>query len=424
MFFGGGFPGGFPGFEGGGPGGPHDDGPVDNEAYYKTLGVEKTASADDIKKAYRKLAKTHHPDKGGDQALFKEITEAYEVLSDPEKKELYDQGGKQAVERGSAGGGAGDLFSQLFSGGRQRGSQAGRERKGEPVVHKLTVTLENLYKGRTFKMAINRQRVKYPDGMSPKDATTTCATCQGQGVVLRVQRMGPMVQHVQSHCPDCKGAGKSFKQGVTTFQDKKQLEVRVEPGMKAGQKIVLSGEADEQPGLEPGDVVFVLQQVEHAVFQRTGADLVMEKEISLQEALCGVKFAFKHLDDRQVVVHSAPGQTIKPNSLKMVLAEGMPRYKRPFEKGRLFVLFRVKFPDSLTPEVCAALRQALPLDPAPATLPAANADNVEVVETPMMDATADDFGRTGFSAESAQAYDSDDDDERGGGGQRVQCANQ
>lgn len=226
--------------------------------------------------------------------------------------------------------------------------------------HKLNVTLENLYRGKTVKMAISRQRVKYPEGMTPQQAVTTCQTCGGHGVVLKVQRMGPMVQQVQARCQECQGNGKQFKAGVTTTQEKKQLEVRVEPGMKNGQKIVLSGEADEMPGMEPGDIIFVLNQTEHATFQRKGADLIMEKEISLKDALCGVAFAVKHLDERTIIVRSKPGEVIKPSSLRQIAGEGMPRYKRPFEKGRLFVLFRVKFPDTLDPKAVEALKACLP----------------------------------------------------------------
>jgi len=221
MFFGGGgFPGGFPGggFPGGGGrgGGP----PVDTEGLYKALGVDKQASQDEIKKAYRKMAREHHPDKGGDSALFKEIQEAYDILSDPEKKALYDEGGKEAVEHGGRGGGSDDLFSALFGGGggRRSGSERGGPRKGESIQQKLTVSLENLYTGRTFKMAISRQRVTYPEGMTMEQATAMCAGCNGQGAVLRVQRMGPMMQQVQARCPDCQGSGRSVKPGVTTAQ--------------------------------------------------------------------------------------------------------------------------------------------------------------------------------------------------------------
>ena len=311
------------------------------------------------------------------------------------------------------------MFSALFGGGARRGTPKGPQ-KGEPVVQKLQVSLENLFNGKTFKMAISRQRVKYPEGMTAEQATKVCNSCGGVGAVLKTQRMGPMIQQVQVRCPDCQGQGKSFKEGVSVFQEKKTLEVRVDPGMKHGQKITMAGEADENPGMEAGDVVFVLVQQDHPLFQRKGADLVIEKEISLKDALCGTRFAIKHLDDRSIIVKTQPGQVIKPNSIKFIAGEGMPRWRRPFEKGRLFILFRVKFPDSLDTQTCKVLSQALP---AAAAEKIPTGEHVEELESPLIESTIDDFGKVEFSADSGNAYDSDEEDHQSGG-QRVQCANQ
>jgi DnaJ family protein A protein 2 len=386
--------------------------------------VPKSASQEEIRKAYRKLAREHHPDKGGDEKLFKEIQEAYDCLSDAEKKELYDQGGKEAVERGGAGGGHDDIFSAFFGGGGGGGGRRSRgPQKGEAVVHKLQVSLENLYNGKTFKMAISRQRVKYPEGMSPEQAATECSTCGGRGAVLKMQRMGPMIQQVQMACPDCRGQGKSYKEGVSVFQEKKTLEVRIEPGMKHGQKIVMGGEADEHPGIEPGDVVFVLVQADHPVFQRKGGDLVMEKTISLKDALCGTKFVINHLDQRAIIVKIDQGQVIKPNSLKMLAGEGMPIWKRPFEKGRLFILFKIDFPETIDAKSIQLLSQALPGGNGE-KMP--TGENVEEAHSAMIDTTIENFGKINFSADIGNnAYESDEEERgQGGGGQRVQCANQ
>ncbi|RHY05205.1 hypothetical protein DYB25_011070 [Aphanomyces astaci] len=151
MFGGGG--GGFESFFGGGdPRGGGASKAADNSAYYETLGVPKTASAADIKKAYRKLALKNHPDKGGDPELFKDITVAYEVLSDPEKRELYDKYGEEGLQQGGGGGHPGaDIFSQMFGGGggRPRGPQ-----RGEDLTHPLKVSLEDLYNGKTKKISL------------------------------------------------------------------------------------------------------------------------------------------------------------------------------------------------------------------------------------------------------------------------------
>lgn len=303
MFFGGGggFP--FPGMEGmggpGGPGGRRGGGDVDTTKFYKLLDVEKNASDSEIKKAYRKLAVRHHPDKGGDPEKFKEITRAYEVLSDPEKRQKYDRFGEDGVD--GEGGDAGDIFD-FFNGGRSRGGGGRRRQKTKDVVQTLKVTLEQLYNGATKKMAITRQVIDKKKGVQ------TCEDCNGRGVKIEVIRMGPMIQQVQSACGACGGQGKSFK----TKQEREVLEVMITKGSPDGHKIPFREMADEHPDADTGDVVFVLKQQEHAVFKRKGADLYIERDISLVEALCGFEMEITHLDGRKLLVKSKPGDIVKP----------------------------------------------------------------------------------------------------------------
>merc|ERR1711868_236025 len=178
---------------------------------------------------------------------------------------------------------------------------------------------------------------------------------------------------------------------------------------------------DEAPGQLPGDVVFVIQEKDHDLFKRKGADLIMEKEISLRQALTGFKYPVKHLDGSILMVKSNPGEIIRPNTLKAVSDGGMPIHKRPFEFGRLFVFFKVKFPASLTKPQMQVIRSALPDmdcdDVDMSVLDKSNPDEVEQVS--MIDMEASDFGKVAASANAGAAYDSDDED--GQGQQRVQC---
>jgi len=382
---------------------------VDTNKLYETLGVKKSADGKEIKKAYRKLAVKHHPDKGGDEQKFKEISAAYEVLSDPEQREKYDKYGLEGLsdEGGMGGGGADDLFSMFFGGGGGRGRSSG-PRKGESVNHPLKVSLEDLYNGKTAKVAINRQVIVGESKM--------CTTCDGQGVVIELRQIAlGMVQQVQRRCTDCGGQGYI----ATKKKERKILEVLVEKGMKHNQKITFRGMADEKPNMEAGDVNFIIQEKEHELFKRKGADLLITKTLSLNEALCGFEWIVKHLDGREIAIKSKPGEVIKPEQtssapfVKIVPNEGMPSHGNPFVKGNLYVLFRVEFPadGELSAKAVKELRKVLPN---PAMDVSYDEEEVEVCH--LEHADVKNFGKGG-AASNDNNYDSDDDEGPG----QVQC---
>jgi len=392
MFFGGGggIPFGMPfGIDpdqmpGGGRGGPKKE--VDTTALYSVLNVSKDASASEIKKAYMLLAKKEHPDKGGDPEKFKMISKAYEILSDPEKRALYDEHGEEGVESGGGGGGgmhtAEDVFAAMFGGGGRRGPQG--PRKADDTVHKMQVTLEDLYKGKTVKLAVTRD-------------------------VMTVDPHGPIMN---------RQTGERYAKKA----ERQVLEVVIEKGMKDGQTVRFEGKGDVMPGALPGDVVLVIKEREHAVFQRKGADLIMKKEITLLEALTGVKLVVEHLDGHSVHVTSKPGAVIAHEAVKQVADEGMPVFGHTHVRGALFIQFEVKFPATL--DLTDAQRKVLAaLLPKPAGgLPAFPHDSHAVTkELDDLDMEA----RTMRERLAKDAYDSDDDGGRGGGGApRVQCAQQ
>lgn len=310
MFFGGGggFP--FPGMDGpGGMGGGRPKKNADTTKFYKLLEVEKSANEAEIKKAYRKLAVKHHPDKGGDPEKFKEITRAYEVLSDSDKRSRYDKYGEDGLEEGG-GGDPTDIFEAMFGGGGRGGGGGRRRQKTKDVVQPLKVTLEQLYNGQTKKMAITRKVIDKQKGV------VECQECGGRGVKVQVVRMGPMIQQMQSACDSCGGQGKTFK----TKQEREVLEVMIQKGSPDNHKVTFREMADEQPDHDTGDVSFVLKQQEHAEFKRKGADLFIERKISLVEALCGFELEVTHLDGRKLLVKTNPGDIVKP----------MPRGFDPF----------------------------------------------------------------------------------------------
>ncbi|KAG0557921.1 hypothetical protein KC19_11G166500 [Ceratodon purpureus] len=245
---------------------------------------------------------------------------------------------------------------------------------------------------------------------------------------VSIRQLGPnMIQQMQHVCSDCKGSGETIVEkdrcgqckGQKVVQDKKLLEVHVEKGMQHGQKITFQGEADEAPDTVTGDIVFVLQLKEHPKFKRKVDDLFVEHSLSLTEALCGFQFPLTHLDGRQLLIKSAPGEIIKPGQFKAINDEGMPHYQRPFMKGRLYLHFTVEFPESgsMTPEQCKAWEAILP-SRSSSQLTDMELDECE--ETTLIDVNIEDEMRRKQQAQQ-EAYDEDEDESSG---PRIQCAQQ
>nr|XP_057930779.1 dnaJ homolog subfamily A member 4 [Doryrhamphus excisus] len=395
---------------------------VRETGYYDLLGVGPKASADEIKKAYRKLALKYHPDKNPNEGeKFKLISQAYDVLSDPKKRDLYDQGGEQAIKDGGMGGGSSpmDIFNMFFGGG---GGRMQRERRGKNIVHQLSVSLEDMYNGSTRKLALQKNVIcEKCDGYGgKKGALEKCTSCKGRGVQIKVQQIGPgMIQQIQSMCGDCHGQGESFSakdrckncNGQKVERKKKILEVHIDKGMKDGQKITFHGEGDQEPDLEPGDVIIVLDQKNHSVFKRSEDNLIMKMNVKLVESLCGFRKAVNTLDNRTLLVSSQPGEVIKNNETKLVQNEGMPIYKSPYEKGQLIIQFEVEFPEKhwLPEHLMYQLERLLP--PREDVLITDDTEEVELCEVDE---------RTQQQNYSREAYEEDEDSPRSG----VQCQTQ
>ncbi|XP_069312969.1 dnaJ homolog subfamily A member 4 isoform X2 [Eulemur rufifrons] len=215
---------------------------VKETQYYDILGVKPSASPEEIKKAYRKLALKYHPDKNPDEGeKFKLISQAYEVLSDPKKRDIYDQGGEQAIKEGGSGGPSFsspmDIFDMFFGGG----GRMARERRGKNVVHQLSVTLEDLYNGLTKKLALQKNVIcEKCEGIGGKKGSVEkCPLCKGRGMQIHIQQIGPgMVQQIQTVCVECKGQGERINpkdrcescSGAKVIREKKIIEVHVEKG--------------------------------------------------------------------------------------------------------------------------------------------------------------------------------------------------
>ncbi|KAL3519816.1 hypothetical protein ACH5RR_017965 [Cinchona calisaya] len=341
--------------------------------YYKILQVDKSAKDEDLKKAYRKLAMKWHPDKNPNnkkeaEAKFKQISEAYEVLSDPERRAIYDQYGEEGLKgqvpppdaTGMPGGGgatffqtgdgpnvfrfnprnANDIFADFFgfstpfgglggggggmnSGGTRSSSSVFGDdifssfgegprnmssvpRKAPPIEQNLPCSLEELYKGTTKKMKISRE------------------IADASGKTLPVQEI---------------------------------LTIDIKPGWKKGTKITFPEKGNEQPNVIPSDLVFVIDEKLHSVFKRDGNDLVVTQKISLAEALTGYTVHLTTLDGRKLTIPI--NNVIHPEYEEVVPKEGMPIPKDPSKRGNLRIKFNIKFPARLTTEQKSGIKKLL-----------------------------------------------------------------
>ena len=382
------------------------------------------------------------------------VIRAYEVLSDPEKRSLYDEGGEEAVENGGAGGGSGgmDIFDMfgggMFGGG---GGRRGGKKKGEDVIFPLKVTLEDLYNGTSKKLRLTKSVIcsgcKGKGGKDGKDAV--CGGCKGQGVRMVMRQVGPgMIAQQPMKCPQCQGRGSNIAdadkcvqcEGERTTKEKSTLEVFIVKGASHGERITFKGEADETPDQLPGDVVVVLQQAEHPVFRREGHQLFVKKTISLIEALTGFEFHITHLDGRVLKVKSEPNSVIKPGMVKSIPGEGMPKKSNAYDKGALYVEFDVTFPTraQLDEQAIRSLSAVLPRPakeeprksvPPPNTPADQHVDLQDFYEVELVDVNMDEERRRSAEREAedrhhGESYDDDDEDHHHHGRPQAGCQQQ
>jgi DnaJ-class molecular chaperone len=335
------------------------------ENYYKTLGISKNASSKEVKKAYRSLSLEYHPDKNKDEGAtdkFQEIARAYEVLSDSEKKQIYDQRGEEGLKQHEAqaagGGGHEDMFSQFFGGGRQRQQ---REMQTPSVKIPLALSLTQLYKGETIEVEYDRQVLCMHWEMCMKAAPD----CHGPGLRMVRQQLAPgFIQQFEQPDPRCVAQGKTWKENCKACPNKTETErisltIAVQAGMRHGEFITFDAVADEMPGHSSGDLMFEIQEQRHDYFHRDRDDLYKTIEIPLVDALTGFKVDLVHLDDHEFTVTVT--EVTECDHVLKVPGKGMPRRNgRGF--GDLYITFDVDFPDTLSEQQKKAIREILEED--------------------------------------------------------------
>ena len=336
--------------------------------YYATLGVAREASAEDLKKAYRKLAMQHHPDRnsGNKQAevKFKELNEAYDVLKDDQKRAAYDRYGHAAFEQGgagfnagfdfSAGGGLGDIFDQMFGdfmGGR-RGGGAGRTRAGNDIRQAVEIELTEAFTGTKANLRVPTRVVcDACSGTGSEDkarAADTCATCKGAGKV-RAQQGFFLIERT---CPTCGGQGRVIRnpckvcQGAGTAQRERTLQVTIPPGVEDGTRIRLSGEGEAGgQGAPPGDLYVHVAIKQHPIFQRDGSNIFMRVPLRMTQAALGFDVEVPAIDGTKAKVKIPPGtQTGDQFRLR---SKGFS-VLRSAVRGDMYIQVAVETPQNLT----------------------------------------------------------------------------
>lgn len=346
---------------------------------YASLELTKDATTDDIKKAYRRLAIKYHPDKpGGDEEKFKEISHAYQILSDEEKRKKYDLYGSQdgrdfdptSIFEQFFGDQMPDIFSSFF-GGINKHTRSTRT-KPDPYQYNLSVSLKTLYNGKIEEIEYARYikcSICSGSGCKNAGANLTCINCSGSGKVNMLHNMGFIQHMIVMNCDLCQGSGKYINpndkcmccMGNGVIQVNEQMQIYVKPGSSDSNAIIVENKGNEDPKYpETGDVIIVLKEKKHKYFDRIGNDLYYLKAIKLSEALCGCSFILNHLDGRKLKINI--NEVITPDTVKDIKHEGMPILDSS-EKGKLYIKFDIIFPKTkeikpIIPELLALFERS------------------------------------------------------------------
>jgi len=345
--------------------------------YYEVLGVEKTASKDEIKKAFHKLAHKYHPDKNaGDDKKFKELNEAYQTLSDDQKRAQYDQFGSGFQNGAGAGfqngqgfggfdfsgfqngqgfdmGDLGDIFSEFFAGGGDMGGGA-RTRRGRDISTELHISFSDAVFGLTRKILLTKQSVCETcsgSGAKPGTKMEECKKCNGKGQIRETKRSFLGSFSSTKICEECGGSGQvphekcTACHGAGVLRKQQEVEVRIPAGIHDGEMVRLSGMGEAVSHGQAGDLYIKINVGTHPTFKREGNDLVMSLNLKLTDALLGMNYKLETLDG---VIEVKVPEGVSPNEILRVKGKGVPSGRG--KRGDILIHVHIKLPHKLSRE--------------------------------------------------------------------------
>ncbi|XP_055528770.1 dnaJ protein homolog 1-like [Wyeomyia smithii] len=349
--------------------------------FYKILGVSKGASDDEIKKAYRKLALKYHPDKNKSpqaEERFKEVAEAYEILSDKKKRDIYDQYGEEGLKGGMGGGATQDgngsfsyqfhgdpraTFAQFFGTSDPFGVFFGNDGGSNVFYHEIGGDMDDI-----LGFGGNRGNMGgFPGGAFRSQSFNV----QGGSLNRKHKMQDPPIEHdlyvtledVNGGCQKKMKISKMvMRQDGSARKEEKILNINVKPGWKAGTKITFPKEGDQVPGKIPADIVFIIRDKPHPHFKREGSDIRYTSKVTLRQALCGTTVKVPTLSGGELLSISTMGEIIRPNTVKRLQGRGLPFPKEPSRRGDMLVAFDIQFPTQLNQNAKDILADLLPID--------------------------------------------------------------
>jgi DnaJ-class molecular chaperone len=330
--------------------------------YYDILGISKEASDEDIKKAYRKMAIKWHPDKNPNNKVeaeekFKIISEAFTVLSDPNKKQIYDKYGEDGVKQQENGGMGGqsaeDIFSMFFGGGNPFGQDFNRnysqESKSKAKIVEIPLNLKDIYFGTkkkiTLKLDRNCNNCNGDGGFNP----IICSECDGNGMKVFNRVIGPnMIQRFTESCKKCNGSKKNFDKkcencnGRKTKQIEEQFIITIDKGIENDDTVIYENKGNQYPNELIGDIIFIIKESNNTVFTRIGNDLIYNYTITLGDSLIGCNVKIDHINGEKIIINE--NNIIKDNSYSIIKNKGLP-IKGTSNYGSLYIVYTIEYPN-------------------------------------------------------------------------------